>query len=152
MTGTMLRFRRLAFRNALNLLHNRADAEDAVQEAMCRALEHEQTFDHTRRVLPWFLKIVRNTCLSELTRRGRFAVDIPDAPSGECVEAAVVAAEYARECSAAMQRLRPAYRTALELRLRNCNYAEIARELGVPFGTAQTLVYRARRQLRSMVD
>jgi len=52
------------------LMRDRDDAEDAVQECYFRALRY---FDSYRgpTMKPWLLAIVRNVCISELTRRGK---------------------------------------------------------------------------------
>ncbi len=56
------------------------------------------------------------------------------------------------ECAAVLREialLRPAYRRALELKCRGHAYRDIADRLGVPIGTAQTFVHRAKLALRA---
>src|SRR3954451_13062881 len=53
------------------LLHNAADADDAVQECYLRALKHFHTF-RGGPIRPWLFAILRNTCKSAYGQR-RFA-------------------------------------------------------------------------------
>src|SRR5690242_1650570 len=55
-------------RFARRLTGNHADAEDAVQETMIRALERRGELRDAERLRPWLLAIARTTCLN--ARRG----------------------------------------------------------------------------------
>ena len=52
------------------LLHDPADAEDAVQECYLRALRYFDTFRGTE-IKPWLFAILRNVCRGEFARRSR---------------------------------------------------------------------------------
>lgn len=137
-----------AFGIAYAILSDRESARDAAQEATLRALRYESTFDASRPVRPWFLKIARNVALSEVRRRGRFC-ELPEIAERESVVDTFLQREV---CTAALREaadLRPSYRSALQLKWRGYHYREIAAELGVPIGTAQTLVHRAQLSLRA---
>ncbi len=56
------------WRYARVLTRNDADADDLVQEALVRALGFASSYDRARPLLPWLLKIVRNTFLAGQTR------------------------------------------------------------------------------------
>lgn len=58
------------FRLALAMLHDREEAEDAVQEALFNAWRKLHTFREGSNVRPWFLTVVANQCRS--VRRGRW--------------------------------------------------------------------------------
>src|SRR5690349_13785145 len=51
------------------LTRNDTDADDLVQEALTRALTLARTYDAARPLLPWLIKIVRNTFLTGVTRQ-----------------------------------------------------------------------------------
>ena len=55
------------------LLHDAADAEDAVQECYLRALRHFDTFRGPA-IKPWLFAILRNICHGEFGRRSRAAL------------------------------------------------------------------------------
>src|SRR5688572_16919002 len=58
------RHSRRAFSIAYRLLQQREDAEDVVQDAFIRALEHMHTLEHGRPFRPWFHRIVVNHALN----------------------------------------------------------------------------------------
>lgn len=147
----LLEFEQQAHRTALYLLRDRDAANDAVQDAYCRALAYAESYDRQYPLKPWFLQIVRNACYAELRRKARTCAEVPEIACPEAVDARVLAVECAREIAAAMKRLRPAYRTAIEMRSRGQTYEQIARSLHVPMGTARTLLHRGRRELKSML-
>ncbi len=58
-----------AFRLACSILHDEADAEDALQDAMVSAYLKYPTFRGVS-FRSWFLTIVRNRCFDELRHKG----------------------------------------------------------------------------------
>ena len=61
------RFYRLAY----SYLHQREDALDAVQTAVCRALERQDSLRSPDLLRSWFYKILVNTCLDTLRKRSK---------------------------------------------------------------------------------
>ena len=61
------------YRLAYSYLRSREDALDAVQTAVCRALERQDSLRDPTALRTWFYHILVNTCLDELRRRGRTA-------------------------------------------------------------------------------
>ena len=61
------RFYRLAY----SYLRSQEDAMDAVQTAVCRALERRDSLRSTAAMKTWFYRILVNTCLDTLRRRDR---------------------------------------------------------------------------------
>jgi RNA polymerase sigma-70 factor (ECF subfamily) len=55
-----------AFRTAYLILHNRADAEEAVQDAFLRAWRFRAAVPAGEGVRPWLYRVVVNACLSKL--------------------------------------------------------------------------------------
>ncbi len=60
-----------AYRTAFLLLHNRADAEEAVQDAFLRAWRFRAAVPPGDSVQPWLYRVVVNACLSKLRASGR---------------------------------------------------------------------------------
>lgn len=67
------RFYRLAF----SYLHDREDALDAVQTAVCRAIEREHSLKSPDAMYTWFYRILVNTCMDLLRQRKRVLL-VPD--------------------------------------------------------------------------
>ena len=132
---------------AYRLVLNRDAADDVLQEAACRALRYESRFDERRAFRPWFLAIVRNVARDEARRR-KHTCELPELTIDDAGLEGVVARDETANALREVARLRPAHRRALELKCRGLQYRDIARELGIPIGTAQTFVHRARLRLR----
>lgn len=59
------------YRLAYSVLKNSDEAMDAVQTAVCRALERQDSLRDMGAVRTWFYRILVNTCRDALRRRGR---------------------------------------------------------------------------------
>jgi RNA polymerase sigma-70 factor (ECF subfamily) len=57
------------WRYARVLTRDDVEADDLVQEALARALAFSRSFDTTRPLLPWLVKILRNTFMAGVTRK-----------------------------------------------------------------------------------
>ena len=136
------------------LLRDPHEAEEAVQEAFLRAIRH---FDGFRGVdgRGWLLKIVRNTCFTQLRRRHpggervEFDEDIhspqEEGSGPEANLASTITAESVRE---GLNQLAVEYREVLVLReLEGLSYKAIAHVAGVPIGTVMSRLARGRKQL-----
>ena len=60
-----------SYRLAYSILHDREEALDAVQTAVCRALERQDSLRDPGAVETWFGRILTNVCRDALRRRGR---------------------------------------------------------------------------------
>jgi RNA polymerase sigma-70 factor (ECF subfamily) len=112
------------------LLHNAADADDAVQECYLRAFRH---FEGLRgpAIKPWLLAILRNVCRAEFLRR-----------SG--VVAAGVGTEAAEEALPLWHEVPGTPETEIN----DLSYRDIAEIVGAPVGTVMSRLARARALLR----
>src|ERR1700731_513136 len=70
-----------SFRTACLILGNRADAEEAVQDAYLRAWRFRDSLSSVPSIRPWLYRVVVNSCYSKLRReiphRDRRAGDEP---------------------------------------------------------------------------
>jgi len=72
-----------AYRTAWLILHNHADAEEAVQEAFLRAWRFRAAVPAGEGVRPWLYRVVVNACLSKLRSEARHrAGTLADADGG----------------------------------------------------------------------
>lgn len=60
-----------SYRLAYSILHDREEALDAVQTAVCRALERQDSLRDPGAVKTWYGRILTNVCRDALRRRGR---------------------------------------------------------------------------------
>jgi RNA polymerase sigma-70 factor (ECF subfamily) len=136
-----------AYRLAVVILANPAEAEDAVQEAAIKAWSRLHQLRDRGRLRSWFLSVVANEC--RMSRRRpwwsvlRMAELGQPGPSTE--EAAVrgIDLERAIRSLPAEDRLALFSHFYLDLPLE-----ESARVMGVSLGTAKSRIYRAARRLR----
>jgi RNA polymerase sigma-70 factor, ECF subfamily len=144
----------LVYRVALRIL-GAQDAQDASQEAWIRAWKNIETFRGDSAFSTWLYRITVNTCLSvrrkEARRKEReFSGDelpfLPEPGGGDAdPEAAALGAQQREALLAALTHVRAEHRAALVLRhMEGLSYAEIARILEVPDGTAKGWVSRGR--------
>jgi RNA polymerase sigma factor (sigma-70 family) len=142
------------------LLHNTADADDAVQECYLRALRYFDTFRGTE-IKPWLFAILRNVCRGEFARRSHATLAMEDTtddtedavPLWQEEQASPETEMLHQRDTEAIRRLvaeLPApFREAIVLReVNELSYSEIADVVGVPIGTVMSRLARARSMLR----
>ncbi len=152
----------LLYRAALRLTHNRAEAEDLVQETWLRALRHFDQFDPGSNCRAWLLTILRNAFLNRLRREGREILE-SDMTATEAGAARLEEASVARsspeedffqtvlhgDVDRAMKTLPLPFRLVVTLAdLEGLTYKEIAQVLDCPIGTVMSRLSRARQLLR----
>lgn len=138
---------------AQHLLGNRADAEDAVQDAFLSAWRQLPGFRHTASFGTWMYRIVTNCCLNTLRRRPR-PLPLEAAPEPPAVDADSSPPRMAetRAAAAALTRalleIGPELRVCWVLReLHGLHYEEIAIVVGTSEQTVRGRLFRARRAL-----
>ena len=154
-----------AYNFARWLMRHPQDAEDMVQEAYLKAY---RSFDKYKGGDPmaWLFTILRNTCLTWLTRQKRQGkvIDFNDAAqrhapehtdyglSAPAPDSELIAEADKRVVHQALNELPEPYRIVLVLReFQDLRYAQIARILDVPVGTVMSRLSRARSQLKKQL-
>lgn len=128
------------------------DAEEAVQDAMLRALSALRRDERTVVLRPWLYTICRNACLDRLRAR-RSTVELarvePLLHHGDLEpHAALEAREELAELIQRVQQLPSRQRRALvAVAVDGRSHEQVARELSISVGASKTLVCRARRGL-----
>ena len=145
------------------ILGDSPEAEDVVQEALLRSFLSLRTLERPERFRAWLNTIVYTSAMMSL-RKSRAALDAgadPDSLDADMAEAArsttpeaaAASAEAASHVHGAIKRLPSKYRVPLALyHLRGLSYRELAARLDLKLGTAQSLISRARHQLRALLD
>lgn len=136
------------------MCRNRADAEDAAQEALIAIVRGIGRFDSRSRFSTWAYRVTTNCCLDELRRQRRRPdpVDIDDTPEIEArepgPEVLVEGREQRRMLAGLLDDLPEEFRIPLVLRdVADLDYASIGEILGLPPGTVRSRIARARSRL-----
>jgi RNA polymerase sigma-70 factor (ECF subfamily) len=157
--------RRRAFHVAASLVGSRDDALELCQEAFLKVYRARATYKDGEPFLPWFHRILRNTCFSFLRSAKRLraaSLDADDvdeargaweiAAEDEGLATRLERLELAERFRHALERLSARDREILCLRhFDELSYRDIARALGVPEGTVMSRLFHARRRLRDVV-
>ena len=151
------------YRDALRLLGNAADAEDAVQEALLAAYKHIGQFRGQSQMSTWVTTIVRNCARMQLRKRPRLIhmplderigkkrtysvserlADPRPSPEDACRDSELTA--HLRKCTALLS---PRLRRTFQLRVVDgLSIFATAQVLGLPHGTIKARLARARRKL-----
>jgi RNA polymerase sigma-70 factor (ECF subfamily) len=146
-----------AYRTAYLILRNRADAEDAVQEAFLRAWRFRSAVPEGDGLRPWLYRVVVNACLSKLradgARRSRVAAMVVDdnrAWSGPGPDTLVLAGEAASAVLTALELLPEHLRIVVVLRYyAGLSEREIATAIHRRPGTVKSRLHEARGRLGS---
>lgn len=143
------------FRLASMLSRTAADAEDIVQETFAGAFVAIGRFNGRSSVKTWLSRILTRQAARawNKSRRSRAAVTLDGeteigAPSLSTASTAT-AVDRKIDLAAMLQKLSPEHRQVLVLReMEGLSYIEIAEHLGVPQGTVESRLHRARADLR----
>jgi RNA polymerase sigma-70 factor, ECF subfamily len=142
----MRRYRGPALFLAAQILGDRTEAEDVVQEAFLRVFRSIRKFRGDASFYSWLYRIVVNLCRD----RGRRAAVITF-PLDEERDGAESWGETRLLVAALLARLSDELRVTLLLyEMAGMGYAEIARELKVPIGTVRSRLSAARKQFRRL--
>jgi RNA polymerase sigma-70 factor (ECF subfamily) len=141
------RYQSRALGHAIAIIGNRADAQDAVQDAFLNAHRALHTFDRERVFYSWFYAILRNCCYKLITRRRVDAVD--HAVRLDLLESPTLPVDERLAIESALAALSPTDREVVMLRhFDGLSYAELATSLEIPVGTVMSRLFNARKRLR----
>lgn len=172
-TELMRKHNRRLFRTARAILHDDAEAEDALQEAYLAAYRAMPAFRGDAKLSTWLVRIVANEALGRLRRISRSAqvirldsgveepnpeqrmADHPmadDSPANP-TEHAALRAETRKLIETRIDALPSAFRAVFILRaLEEMSVEEVAESLGIPEATVRTRYFRAKGLLRESLS
>jgi RNA polymerase sigma-70 factor (ECF subfamily) len=139
---------------AISLCGNVDHADDLVQETICRALTHVDSFQPGTNLRAWLFTILRNLFYSDYRKRRRQVEDV-DGHHADRLHRPPDQDDkiQLREMLAALQRLQPDQREALILvGAAGCSYQEAAAISDCAVGTIKSRVNRARMRLAELLD
>ena len=158
--------KQMMMRAALRITQRHEDAEDAVQDSFLSAFLHLKDFDGRSSLSTWLTRIAIN-CSLMILRKKRTSREMPMECSNEAGETMPVwepvdpalnpekeyaAGQRVRMVREAVRRLRPAIRTAIELRqLEELTLKQTASKMGISLAAAKARIFHARRALKRSV-
>jgi RNA polymerase sigma-70 factor (ECF subfamily) len=143
------------YRLAFSLVGNAADAEDLLQETFGGAFRGLSRFEARSSVSTWLTRIlVTQTARLRRSRHGKWAASLDaDEIASPSVAGSSGAVDARIDIQAALAMLSPVHRQVLVLReFEQMSYGEIAEVLGVPQGTIESRLHRARAELRAKLS
>jgi RNA polymerase sigma-70 factor (ECF subfamily) len=147
--------RERCLKEARRYTHERADAEDVVQEALLRAWKTRTSLRNTGHPMPWLLQITRNEAIRSLARSGRdqeravlVAEPEPEPIPDEWTERAAIRLDV----EAAMRHLGEDDREMVNLRYtEELTHSNIADLMNIPVGTCKVRLHRLRKRLGALL-
>jgi RNA polymerase sigma-70 factor (ECF subfamily) len=148
-----------AVRAAFLITHDKALAEDVVQETFIRLYQRIHHFDETRLIEPYLMRSVVNAALNVVRRDGKFVPMETDTTSLEIllehatsVESQVEYNQLSHEILQALSKLSPRQRAVIVQRYYlEMSEQEMAQALDAAPGTIKWLLNAARTRLRGLL-
>ena len=140
------RFYRLAY----SYLHNREEALDAVQTAVCKALEKQDGLRDAGAIRTWFTRILVNACMDQLRQRKRVTLVPPEAlDAGSYEDPLPEDGSLARRVDA----LPPEIAAIVKLRFyEELSLQEISAVVDCSLSTVKTRLYTGLKKLRIALE
>lgn len=150
----------------MSITGNRADAEDATQEAFLKSYTHLETFQGDSRFYTWLVRIAANEALMRLRKRrpGEFSLDEPIAGEEDLMprdleewrpdpEQQYAQTEMENIVNDAIERLEFDFRIVFMLRdVEELSTEETAEALGMSIPAVKSRLLRARLKLRQKLN
>jgi RNA polymerase sigma-70 factor (ECF subfamily) len=133
---------------AYQMLGNRSDAEDAVQDTFLKLYRGIEAFHGQSSLGTWLCRILINTCYDLARKRKReVEPEAADRPSGTKNLLPLKVA-----LDDALRRIHPRHRMVFHLfEVEGLRHAEIAAILEVPEGTSKAWLFEAKKELKRML-
>lgn len=147
-----------SLRIACAILRNQHDAEDVVQSAYCKAIEHLRDFRRESRFGSWMTRIVINNSIGLIRSRRSRQTRLEDVARGTAFTSFIVPQSTPEEIAAAgeaalllkeaVANLPPLQRHPCQLRLQGLTVSDISTRMHVDVSTVRVRQHRAVRALR----
>lgn len=144
----------------LSIVKNVDDAMDMTQEAFLIAFENIKNFKGEAKFSTWLYKIAYNLCINYMKRKGEllilddedlFNVEIEDKTSS--IWEKIEKDERVKLVKEGLGRIKDDDRLIIELKdIKGLSYEEISMILSCPMGTVKSRLYRARENLKKVVE
>ncbi len=148
---------------ATRMVRDRALAEDLAQEAFARAFDRLESYDQALKFSSWFFKVLHNVTVDHLRRKRVASVSLDelqeaghpgfeDPSQTDRPDAVAERSALGQALDGALRGLRPEYREVVVLRYReDLSMEEIASVMAIPVGTVKTYLFRARKEMATLM-
>lgn len=162
----MQNYREALYYMMLKMTNNKTDAEDLTIEAFGKAFKNLHHYSPKFAFSTWLFKIASNNCIDFMRKKQKQGFlmndddenNKPGEPLSETEsnalspEDAMLKKENLKRMRKVVDRLKPHYRTLVELRyFQEYSYEEISTQLDLPIGTVKAQLYRAREFLYTLL-
>jgi RNA polymerase sigma-70 factor (ECF subfamily) len=142
-----------SYRLAGLLLGDRAEAEDAVQDALVRAWRHRASLRDPAGFGAWFDRILVNGCRDRLRRRRTIRFLELEAAQGSAIRDPFRALLDRDEATRALEKLEPDQRIVVVLHFwADLTLAAVAERTRWPIGTVKSRLHHALRRLEAELE
>jgi RNA polymerase sigma-70 factor (ECF subfamily) len=150
------RYKDLVYALIARTLQDRSRAEDLAQDVFLRIHRGLPYFRGEARLSTWIYRIVANVCLQDAARPTAMPLDASREPHARRTSAhdrQFGDLELKDRLEKAIARLPPNARLLVAAHyLEGVRYEDLAEALQLPLGTVKTQLYRAKQQLRRMLE
>ena len=152
------RYKDLVFALIARTTPDRSRAEDLAQDVFLRVHRGLPYFRGEARLSTWIYRIVANVCVQEQHGRAPAVESLDDSRTDAHVATSTRDRQFSDlelrdRLEKAIARLPPNYRLLIAAHyLQGVQYEDLAESLGLPLGTVKTHLYRAKRQLRRLLE
>lgn len=150
LTSFLVETQARSYRLAYSVLRDREEALDAVQTAVCRALERRDSLRDEAALRTWFTRILVNACMDLLRQRRRVAFVPPEALDTGSYEDPLPADDA---LSSRVNALPPEVQTIIKLRFyEDLTLREISEVTGWNLNTVKSRLYAGLKKLRVSLE
>lgn len=148
----------LLFAFAMKLTRNKFNAQDLMQETLCRAYKNKDKFRVGTNFKAWITTIMRNNFINTYRKqKTRNRVEAPIEEVGYAIENKSIDGNANsiimwKELTKMVNSLSIEFKKPFTMYNDGFHYKEIAKEMDIPIGTVKSRIYFARRKLRGMVQ
>ncbi|MEM6316954.1 MAG: sigma-70 family RNA polymerase sigma factor [Bacteroidota bacterium] len=147
----------LLYAFAVKLTKNRANADDLVQETLCRAYKNRDRFKAGTNFKAWITTIMRNSFINDFRKqKARNKVEAPIEDYSYFIENKSVGDNansliMMKELTNIINALSDDFKIPFNMFTDGYHYHEIAASMGIPIGTVKSRIFFARKKLRSVI-
>ncbi|MCC6143422.1 MAG: RNA polymerase sigma factor [Candidatus Hydrogenedentes bacterium] len=148
------RHQHIVYNVSYRFMRDATMAEDMAQEAFVKAFRLLKGFRGDCSFSTWMYRVTCSVCLTELGRRKkRGEVELEPHHMNEAAIDPPEDIDIPEKIRRCVNKLSDRYSTIITLYyLRGISYDEIAQSMDIPMGTLKTWMFRARKQLRKIVE